>query len=376
MKKLVTLVVTALMATTAVIGGALPAQATPTAPGTFVDWNACVADSDQYCIDSTSIVLPNGAPSTLASQGLTFQAYFFNGDVNPTICINLLKAGDQALPIELLNASITFKLRTSTWQPGTAIHGLGRFVSYSTAKSGENYTVTATLKTIRYELNKDCGFETLNCSGAPDQVYPAFLQATVSPFDSKSTDATLTSSAGNLENDNWNSSNATLTFKALQPQTTPFTLETVLPAAQLAKSLGSTPAYVAANFKVSITAAGTVVGQGTLTNAGTALLMTASSPTGGILTVTLSPKKTLPAPVIKDIKVVTKTKQTIIVKASTAAKKIYFTCSSAKGATKAWTTSTFSSTPAMPKGAWMCSAQFVNGYRGPSSNPFSLYNNG
>jgi hypothetical protein len=344
------------------------------APADFAEWPACLTADDQHCVEAASLKLSDGTSTTLAAEGVRLEAYYFTLDPIKVIVVNLRAGTGQDLPEKLLGAALSFTLRTSTWQPSNSMSGQAGFVSYSTAKVGTNFKLSATATTIRYELNKDCNLDAKLCDGAADQVYKAFLQVNFAPTESPFDSAVLTTS-GNREGAGW-SANATRVFDLIQPKAAPFQMDTMLLNSELSKTLGSTAAFVAKNFKAVLTQNGIAVGTPTLVATSWGVLVQAKHSTGGVMKLTVSPKTPLPRPVIQKVNVVSKSKQTVTVRASKAAKLISVSCSTSNGTLRNFTSKTFTFTPTMPKGVWLCSASFVNGYRGPSSTTFMLSNRG
>lgn len=351
----------------------LPAPAIAS-PANFVEWPVCATAVDQHCVESASLKLSNGTSTTLAAEGIRLEAYFYGDAPDTAIAVNLRAGSTQNLPEKLLGAAVTFTLRTATWQPAQTMSGQAGFVSYSTAKVGENHTLSVTATTIRYELKQDCNTESSNCDGAADQVYAAYLQVIFvqnsSPFEN-----TVMSTAGNLMTGGWGL-DASTTFEIAQPKSAPFSLDALLVTSGITKNLSSTAAFVAKNFKAVLTENGVAVGTTTMVATSQGVLVRAKNATGGSLLLKISPKSPLPKPVIQRVKVVSKSKQTVTVRSSKAAKLISVSCSTSSGAVRNFTSKSFTFTPTMPKGVWMCSASFVNGYRGPSSNVFMLSNAG
>lgn len=371
MKRLISISSAATLAFAALI--ALPAPAIA-APASFAEWPVCATAVDQHCVESASLKLSDGTATTLAAEGIRLEAYFYGDAPNTAIAVNLRAGTAQNLPEKLLGAAVTFTLRTSTWKPAPTMNGQAGFVSYSTAKVDENHTLSVTATTIRYELKQDCNNESSNCDGAADQVYAAYLQVTFaqnsSPFEN-----TVMSTAGNLMGGGWGSNSST-TFEIAQPKSAPFSLDALLVTSGITKNLSSTAAFVAKNFKAVLTENGVAVGTTTMVATSQGVLVRAKNATGGTLVLKISPKAPLPKPVIQKVNVVSKSKQTVTVRASKAAKLISVSCSTSNGTLRNFTSKTFKFTPTMPKGVWLCSASFVNGYRGPSSTTFMLSNRG
>ena len=360
----------------ALVFASLLAMPTPAlaAPADFAEWPVCVTADEQHCVEAASLKLSDGTSTTLAAEGVRLEAYFFTVDPNKIIVVNLRAGTGQDLPEKLLGAALSFTLRTSTWQPSDSMSGRAGFVSYSTAKVGTNFKVSVTAKTIRYELNKDCNLDAKLCDGAADQVYKAFLQVDLAPTNS-SFDSAILSTSGNSGGYLW-SETARRVFDLVQPKAAPFQIDAMLLNSELSKSLGSTAAFVAKNFKAVLTQNGIVVGTTTMTATSWGVLVTAKHATGGVMKLTVSPKTPLPRPVIQKVNLISKSKQTVTVRASKAAKLISVSCSTSNGTLRNFTSKTFTFTPTMPKGVWLCSASFVNGYRGPSSTTFMLSNRG
>lgn len=371
MKRAISLVSAAALALGSLL--AMPTAAMA-APADFAEWPTCVTADDQYCVEVASLKLSDGTSTTLTAEGVRLEAYYFTVDPSKVIVVNLRAGTGQDLPEKLLGAALSFTLRTSTWQPSNSMSGQAGFVSYGTSKVGTNYTLSATATTIRYELNKDCNLDKKLCDGAADQVYKAFLQVNFAPANSPFDSAVLTTS-GNREGSSW-SANATRVTNLVQPKAAPFQIDAMLLNSELSQTLGSTSAFVAKNFKAVLTQNGLAVGTPTIVATSWGVLVTAKHATGGVMKLTVSPKTPLPRPVIQKVKVVNKSKQTVTVRSSKAAKVISVSCSTSSGAVRNFTSKSFTFTPTMPKGVWMCSASFVNGYRGPSSNVFMLSNAG
>ena len=371
MKRAISLLSSATLAFVALL--AIPAPAIA-APADFAEWPTCLTADDQYCVEAAGLKLSDGTSTTLTAEGVRLEAYYFTVDPSKVIVVNLRAGTGQDLPEKLLGAALSFTLRTSTWQPSNSMSGQAGFVSYGTAKVGTNYTLSATATTIRYELNKDCNLDKKLCDGAADQVYKAFLQVNFAPTNSPFDSAVLTTS-GNREGSSW-SANATQVIELAQPKAAPFQLDAMLLNSELSKTLGSTAAFVATNFKAVLTQNGLPVGTTTMVSTSWGVLLKARHATGGVLKLTISPKTPLPKPVIQNVKVVNKSKQTVTIRASKAAKVILVSCSNSSGTVSNFTTKTFTFTKTMPKGTWFCSASYVNGYRGPSSNVFMLSNAG
>lgn len=371
MKRLISISSAAALALASLL--AMPTAAIA-APADFEEWPTCLTVDDQHCVEAASLKLSDGTSTTLAAEGVRLEAYYFTLDPNKVIVVNLRAGTGQDLPERLLGAALSFTLRTSTWQPSNAMSGQAGFVSYGTAKVGTNYKLSATATTIRYELNKDCNLDKQLCDGAADQVYKAFLQVNFAPTNAPFDSALLTTS-GNSQGSSW-SANANQIFELVQPKSAPFQLDTMIVNSELSKTLGTTAAFVAKNFKAVLTQNGLPVGTTTMVSTASGVLVKARHATGGVMKLTISPKTPLPRPVIQKVKVVSKSKQTVTVRTSRAAKLISVSCSSSSGTVRNFTSRSFTFTPTMPKGVWLCSASFVNGYRGPSSTTFMLSNAG
>lgn len=370
MKVFISRVATLLLIAMSVVGAPQPASAEPALD---VPWAMCQIETDTFCIDSYSLNRQTLEPIQFASLNLNLEVLFTAGLYDKRIQINLLKGNSQSLPEELVGAALTLKLRTGTWHPSNEIRGDGGYVSYKVEKTGQNFTISTTLTIQRKELNEDCTIE--KCDVVSNDVLPAYLQAYVLSENPNVISQTLMSSAQNVQDLGWSLKTASYSLLLSQPTNVGLQMQTVIGSAYIAKSLGTTPSYVAKNFKAVVTSGTAPVGTATMQAVDQGLLVKATTPAGGILKLTISPKTLLPKPVLTMVKYVSKTKQTIVVKPNKAATSLYLTCyADGRMAEFRFSTKSFTFSPPTPKGEWICELQLVNGYRGPSYQYITLYN--
>lgn len=348
--------------------------ASAAAPADYAAWPTCITAADQYCVESATIALPTKTAEPLANQGLTVDAHFFDAGLTKALAIELQRNFSQDLGASVVGATVNFTIRTATWKPSKQLFGQGEFVSYSTSASGENNALSISAKIIRHESNTTCTPEA--CDGAAEQAYAGYFQVVVMNSSLYTTDETLLSTAGTSQMSGWNKADASFKIQLSQPKTLPLKLDAVLSAANIAKALGASPSYVAANFKIALSQNKVAIGSATMQATSAGLQVRATAEVGGAFTVTISPKVLLAKPVISTVKYISKTKQTVIVKPNKTAKSLYVTCYGAQNKEVTFSSTAFTFTKTMPKGDWSCTVQLVNGYRGPNSFYFGLYNRG
>ena len=371
MKRLISTIISVTLAAASLC---FASSANAAAPADYSAWPTCATGADQYCVESATIALPNKTAESLANQGLTIDAHLFDAGFSKSLAIELLKNSNQELGASVLGSTFTFTLRTSSWKPSQQLFGQGQFVSYSTAASGENYSLTVSAKIIRYQYNTSCTPQA--CDGVAEGTYEGYFQVVINNADPSTTDETLLSTAGASQMSGWNKANASFNIQLAQPKTLPLQLDAVLSATNIAKDLGATPAYVASNFKVALSQNNVAIGSASMQATNKGLQLRATADVGGAFTLTISPKVLLAKPTISTVKYSSKTKQTVIVKPNKTAKSLYVTCYGAANKVVTFSSTAFTFTKTMPKGDWSCTVQLVNGYRGPNSMYFGLYNKG
>lgn len=371
MKRFISTIISITLAA-AILSFATAAKAA--APADYTAWPTCATAVDQYCVESATIALPNKTAEPLASQGLTIDAHLFDAGFSKSLAVELLKNSSQELGASLVGAIVSFTLRTSTWKPSQQLFGQGQFVSYSNSASGENYSLSVSAKIIRYEYNTNCTPQA--CDGVAEGTYEGYFQVVITNADPASSDETLLSTAGATQMSGWNKANASFSIQVAQPKTLPLQLDAVLSATNMAKNLGASPAYVASNFKIALTQNKAAIGSASMQATSTGLQLRATADVGGAFTLTISPKVLLAKPTISTVKYTSKTKQTVIVKPNKTAKSLYVTCYASPNKVVTFSSTAFTFTKTMPKGEWSCTVQLVNGYRGPNSMYFGLYNKG